>query len=92
MALMSIWKSNICVLAGLICRELGAMSFGDTWASCKMIFLPKLFVMLKILSSEYQLYACGKIFRMPRFWDENLHFVKGAPVTKNLLDKLRSLN
>ncbi len=36
-------------------------------ASCKMIFSPNLFVMLKILSSEYQLYACGKIFRMPRF-------------------------
>jgi hypothetical protein len=33
-----------------------------------MIFSPNLFVMLKILSSEYQLYACGKIFRMPRFW------------------------
>ncbi len=36
-------------------------------ASCKMIFSPNLFVMLKILSSEYQLYACGNIFRMPRF-------------------------
>ncbi len=24
--------------------------------------------MLKILSSEYQLYACGKILRMPRSW------------------------
>jgi hypothetical protein len=24
-----------------------------------------IFVMVKILSSEYQLYACGKIFRMP---------------------------
>jgi hypothetical protein len=31
-----------------------------------MVFLLKLGVMLKILSSEYQLYACGKIFRMPR--------------------------
>jgi len=29
------------------------------------VFLPDLFVMLKILSSEYQLYACGKIFRRP---------------------------
>jgi len=29
------------------------------------VFLPELWVMLKILSSEYQLYACGKIFRMP---------------------------
>jgi len=27
----------------------------------KMVFLPKLCVALKILSSEYQLYACGKI-------------------------------
>ena len=26
---------------------------------------PDICVMLKILSSEYQLYACGKIFRMP---------------------------
>jgi len=29
------------------------------------VFLTDLCVMLKILSSEYQLYACGKIFRMP---------------------------
>ena len=29
------------------------------------VFLPDLCVMLKILSSEYQLYACGKIFRRP---------------------------
>ena len=28
---------------------------------------PQLFVICKILSSEYQLYACGKIFQMPRF-------------------------
>ena len=34
-------------------------------ASCKTIFSLKLCVMLKILSSEYQLYACGKISRMP---------------------------
>jgi len=32
-----------------------------------MVFSLKLFVTLKILSSEYQLYACGKIFRVPRF-------------------------
>jgi hypothetical protein len=51
-------------------------------ASCKMIFSPKLFVMLKILSSEYQPYACGKIFRMPQFWDENLHFAKGSKEIK----------
>ena len=31
----------------------------------KRVILPDLCVMLKILSSEYQLYACGKIFRMP---------------------------
>jgi len=43
-----------------------------------MIFSPKLFVMLKILSFKYQLYACSKIFHMPRFWDENLHFAKGS--------------
>ncbi|WP_319406026.1 hypothetical protein [uncultured Desulfosarcina sp.] len=29
------------------------------------VFLPDICVMLKILSSEYQLYACGKIYRMP---------------------------
>jgi len=29
------------------------------------VFLPDLCVMLKILSSEYQLYACDKIFRRP---------------------------
>jgi hypothetical protein len=31
----------------------------------KMVFSPKLCVMLKILSSEYYPYACGKISRMP---------------------------
>jgi hypothetical protein len=31
----------------------------------KTALLTDIFVMLKILSSEYQLYACGKIFRMP---------------------------
>jgi hypothetical protein len=36
-------------------------------APWKMVFSLKLFVILKILSSEYQPYACGKIFRMPRF-------------------------
>jgi len=30
-----------------------------------MANLPDICVLLKILSSEYQLYACGKIFRMP---------------------------
>jgi len=29
------------------------------------VFLPDICVMLKILSSEYQPYACGKIFRTP---------------------------
>ena len=52
-----------------------------------MIFSPNLFVMLKILSSEYQLYACGKIFRMPRFWDENLYFAKGSYGYSNLYHK-----
>ena len=31
----------------------------------KTAILTDIFVMLKILSSEYRLYACGKIFRMP---------------------------
>jgi hypothetical protein len=41
---------------------------------CKPVLLPDLCVMLKILSSEYDTYACGKIFshaliskKMPRF-------------------------
>ncbi len=34
---------------------------------CKIVFSPNLFVMQKILSSEYRIYACGKIFRMPRY-------------------------
>ena len=34
-------------------------------ATCKTPFSFNLYVMLKFLSSEYQLYACGKIFRMP---------------------------
>jgi hypothetical protein len=38
---------------------------GKSGAICKTIFSPKLCVMLKILSSEYQSYACGKISRMP---------------------------
>jgi hypothetical protein len=29
------------------------------------VISPDICVILKILSSEYQLYACGKIFRMP---------------------------
>ncbi|HSL40005.1 MAG TPA: hypothetical protein VK857_06510, partial [Desulforhopalus sp.] len=28
----------------------------------------KLCVMLKFLSVEYQIFACGKILRMPSFW------------------------
>ena len=36
-------------------------------AICKTIFSPKLCVMLEILSSEYQSYACGKFSRMPLF-------------------------
>jgi hypothetical protein len=36
-------------------------------AICKTIFSPKISVMLKILSSEYRFYACGKIIRMPRY-------------------------
>jgi hypothetical protein len=31
----------------------------------KTALLTDIFVMLKILSSEYRLYACGKIFRTP---------------------------
>ncbi len=34
-------------------------------ATCKSVFLPNLCVMHKILSSEYQSYACGKILSMP---------------------------
>ncbi len=31
----------------------------------KIALLIDIFVMLKIISSEYQSYTCGKIFRMP---------------------------
>ena len=37
----------------------------ESRAICETIFSPKLWVMLNILSSEYQSYACGKISRMP---------------------------
>jgi hypothetical protein len=46
-----------------------------------MIFSPNLFVMLKILSSEYQLYACGKIFRMPRSWTKIFILQEAHPET-----------
>jgi lipid-binding SYLF domain-containing protein len=36
------------------------------------VLSPKLFVILKKLSSEYQLYACGNFFRMLRFWKKLL--------------------
>jgi hypothetical protein len=36
-----------------------------TSARPETVFLPNFGVMLKILSSEYHLYACGKMFRMP---------------------------
>jgi hypothetical protein len=40
------------------------MSFFQNRAMCKTIFSPTLCLMLKILSFEYQSYACGKISRM----------------------------
>ncbi len=42
-------------------------SMYNPWPPCKIAFSPKLFVIRKILSSEYQIYACGKISLMPRF-------------------------
>ena len=48
------------------------VNFLPVWAICKTTFSPKLCVMLKILSSEYKLYACGKISRMPWFWTKIL--------------------
>jgi hypothetical protein len=37
----------------------------DTIVYPETVISPDIRVMLKILSSEYRLYACGKIFRMP---------------------------
>jgi len=47
----------------------------------KTALLPDIFVMLKILSSEYQVYACGKIFRMVRAQEKPL--ILGWKLTKN---------
>jgi len=41
------------------------VTIGLTIAHPQMANLPDICVLLKILSSEYQLYACGKIFRTP---------------------------
>ncbi len=49
----------------IVCVSVFGESFKIQEPLAKMVFSPKLCVMLKILSSEYQLYACGKIFRMP---------------------------
>jgi len=38
--------------------------------------------MLKFLSSEYQLYACGKNFSHALTLNENHHFAKGSIVKK----------
>ena len=51
--------------AGINCPKL-AFKLGGRDCN-KAVFSPDLFVMLKILSSEYHLYVCGKIFRMVRF-------------------------
>ena len=60
-----------------------------------MIFSPNLIVMLKILSSGYQLYACGKIFRMPRFWTNIFILqearIKGARASVRLRRRLFGL-
>ena len=41
---------------------------------CKIAFSPNLCVIVRILSSEYQVYACGKIFPMPWYWTKMLIF------------------
>jgi len=47
-------------------------------AACKTPFSLNLYVMLKFLSSEYQLYACGKNFSHALTSNENHHFAKGS--------------
>jgi len=46
---------------------------------------PQLFVICKILSSEYQLYACGKIVQMPQFEKKLLFSDKLLGVDKKTL-------
>jgi hypothetical protein len=41
--------------------------FNVTRSLSENALFPQLFVMLKKLSSEYQLYTCGNFFRIPRF-------------------------
>jgi len=43
-----------------------------------MPFSLSLYVMLTFLSSEYQLYACGKNFSHALMLNENHHFAKGS--------------
>ena len=54
-------------------------------AACKMPFSFNLCVMLKFLSSVYQLYACGKNFSHALNLNENHHFAKGSVVSLIIL-------
>jgi hypothetical protein len=49
----------------LSCQEIGARLIIVIRAHPQMANLPDIRVTLKILSSEYQPYACGKISRKP---------------------------
>jgi len=42
------------------------------------VYRPKLCVMVKSLSTEYQLYDCDKNFSHVLILDENIHFTKGS--------------
>jgi hypothetical protein len=46
------------------------------------VFPLYLCVRLRILSSEYQLYSCGKDFSHAMILNENLSFAKGSEVIK----------
>ena len=49
-------------------------------AACKTPCSLNLYVMLKFLSSAYQLYACGKNFSHALTLNENHHFAKDSVV------------
>jgi len=57
-----------------------------------MIFSFNLFVMVKNLSPEYPLYACDKIFRMPRFWTKIFILQQQFPIWGNLSLKDRHID
>ena len=59
----------------MMCSVANVIPLGECPAARRLsenALFPKLFVILKKLSSEYQLDACGNFFRVPRFWKKLL--------------------